>query len=186
MEVMIDIETVSTAPNAAILTLGAVAFDSAGLHGEFYTGIRLEDCELAGLKIDAGTIKWWMKQPQEVMQAAFSGEYPLSIALGNFSRWYAVYDVKGVWGNGSDFDNLIPTNAFRAVGSTPPWTYKQNRCYRTLAALFPEIPLARQGSHHNALDDAKSQALHASLILKRIKVRDEDAILQGSTTDIVI
>ena len=40
--------------------------------------------------------------------------------------------------------------------------------YRTLKNLLPYIEMERVGEHHNALDDAKSQALHAIKLLKEL------------------
>ena len=57
-EVMIDIETLSTRPNAVILTIGAIKFDRKGPlkkleeMDQFYVRISKESCELSGMIID--------------------------------------------------------------------------------------------------------------------------------------
>ena len=33
-----------------------------------------------------------------------------------------------LWGNGSDFDNAILANAYRAIGQQQPWKFWNNRC----------------------------------------------------------
>jgi hypothetical protein len=47
-----------------------------------------------------------------------------------------------------------------------PWKYWRNRCYRTLKNLHPEVPIERTGIYHRALDDARSQAVHAMQLLR--------------------
>lgn len=63
-----------------------------------------------------------------------------------------------VWGNGAAFDNVILASAYRRVTAGTPWQYWNDRCYRTVKALHPDVPMQRTGDHHNALDDAISQA----------------------------
>ena len=46
-----------------------------------------------------------------------------------------------------------------------PWKFWNDRCYRTIKSMHPEVPMPRTGTHHNALDDAKTQALHLMAIL---------------------
>jgi exodeoxyribonuclease VIII len=96
----------------------------------------------------------------------------LTAALAAFSGWLMEQsNLKSVrvWGNGSDFDNAILACAYKAVEQPVPWQFWNNRCYRTIKNLFPSIKMIRGGVHHNALDDAKSQARHAQLILERMK-----------------
>jgi exodeoxyribonuclease VIII len=73
-----------------------------------------------------------------------------------------------VWGNGASFDNAILAQCYRAVGMDFPWKFWNDRCYRTLKNLVLDVPFERTGTHHNALDDARSQAIHASAILRRM------------------
>ncbi len=65
-----------------------------------------------------------------------------------------------MWGNGSDFDNTLLEEAYRATGIKPPWRFTGNRCYRTVKNLFPDVWVDPVGTAHNALDDATYQANH--------------------------
>lgn len=65
-----------------------------------------------------------------------------------------------VWGNGASFDNVILRGAYARNSTPAPWAWWNDRCYRTIKALHREVPMERLGTHHNALDDAISQALH--------------------------
>lgn len=166
---MIDLETLGTGPSSAILSLGAVVFDINGLGNEFYEVIELESCIKAGLQIDANTVMWWMQQADEARET-FNNPRSLSITtvLSVFSDWVRRNNIKYIWGNGSAFDNVILANAYKACDINVPWKYADDRCYRTLRGLYPQIKTERVGTYHNALDDAKSQALHLIEIIKYI------------------
>lgn len=169
MHVMLDLETLGTRPNSVIASIGAVFFNPSGdgIHDEdcFYVRIDIESCVEAGLVMDPSTILWWLQQSQEARDSTFGGQkYPLEQALGQFSDFLRrSKDLKNVriWGNGSDFDNVILGSAYKALGYRPPWSYGKNRCFRTVnSMLHPKgiIMPTRTGTHHNALDDAKYQA----------------------------
>lgn len=171
--VMLDLETMSTKPNAAIVAIGAVAFDPEApedgvLPVPFYRAVTLASCEAAGLAIDSGTVMWRLKQGEEARAALTKDALPLRQALEELSIWMRSfeYDQGEVWGNGAEFDNVILREAYRAVDLAPPWIPFKNRCYRTLKNFRPDIKLARTGTYHNAVDDARSQAEHAVRILR--------------------
>ena len=171
-DVMIDLETLGTAPGSVVLSIGAVEFDPelGTLGREFYTTINQGSSLGAGLKIDSSTVAWWKTQSieaQKVLYATCEENGPqIMPALMDFGLFLSGCGPNvRVWGNGSDFDQPILTAAYRAVGLEAPWKFWNNRCYRTLKSLFPETPMLRTGTHHNALDDAKSQATHALILL---------------------
>jgi hypothetical protein len=159
MNVMIDLETLSTAYNAAILSIGACKFDENGIHEEFYVNIDPQSCKDAGLNIDKETVSWWMRQRKEALEAIKHSKLPLKEALTLFSKWYGTTPMD-TWGNGAAFDNVIIENAYFAVGMIRPWKYYYDRCFRTMKSLFPvhDEELPREGLHHNALHDAVYQA----------------------------
>jgi hypothetical protein len=91
----------------------------------------------------------------------------LGNALIHFAEW--MRGEVNVWGNGAAFGNVILRSAYAACGLLPPWEFWNDRCYRTLKNLRPDIKLERSGTHHNALDDAITQAEHAVVILSALK-----------------
>lgn len=175
--VMIDLETMSIAKDAAIIAIGAVRMD---LEAEivdvkehaFYSTVSLKSAQRMGGKIDADTVLWWMEQSQEARDAITKDQgVHLETALKNFNTWIREYSCIEVWGNGSDFDNVILESAYNRLGWTPPWTYKMNRCYRTMANIFPQVKrdTVMEGRiAHNASDDAINQAEHLCKIWKLI------------------
>lgn len=175
-DVMIDLETMGKGPNAAIIAIGACEFDERGITREFYQVVELESSVKMGLEIDPSTVLWWMKQSDEARAHIHTPNFPtqnIQQALEWFTDWLTVRSDSDVdknvrlWGNGAAFDNVILANAYRKLGKVAPWEFWNDRCYRTVKNLFPDVKMNRSGTHHNAIDDAKSQALHLIEIFKQ-------------------
>ena len=173
-EIMLDLETMDTGSNAAIVAIGAVVFDRAlnKIVHRFYTGVSLQSAIDVGCTVNGDTVMWWLKQKEAARNALlFGANLSLSSALHHFTEWLDNYTNgnRRVWGNGSDFDNVILANAYKRCKLLVPWQYKYNRCYRTLCAEYPDIKFERpeDSVYHHALDDAESQAKHLMLILKQ-------------------
>lgn len=173
VDLMIDIETMGNTPGAAILSIGAVFIKDGKLAEEFYQHIDLQSCLENGLKMDAGTVQWWMKQTDEARDA-ITRETGANIfaVLADFFSWVSEFaqgaEVQ-VWGNAATFDVVLMEEAFRRVGYGIPWKFWGHRCYRTLKSLFPNVTKPEfTGIKHHALDDAKWQALHLINILNHI------------------
>ena len=163
--IMLDIETLSTDANAVILSIGAVAFKGDKIISRFYVEIDIDSCLDKGMTVSGGTIRWWLEQSDDARRPHYEGgvKHDITQALAQFTRWVKTYHVKGagVWGNGSDFDNVIVTQAYERCKMPVPWLYNSNRCYKTIKKLYPDIKLGKRvGTHHNAVDDAETQALH--------------------------
>ena len=172
---MVDLETMGTSPGCSILAIGAVQFGQKGLGREFYTVVSAQSCLDAGLRVDEQTLKWWMGQSKEAQavlrQCGLKKAPPLEKALRSFREFCHGTSVDlRVWGNGADFDNPILKAAYEALGWTQPWPTYNGRCYRTLKSLAPKVKMEREGTHHNALDDAKSQARHAVALAHHLGV----------------
>jgi hypothetical protein len=173
--IMLDLETLGTKPGSIVLSIGAVYFDLSGLGEEFYSVIRIQDSEKYGLTKDKSTVDWWSRQSKEAQDAiskASSIEAPgLSEVLRAFSKF--VKPRSRIWGNGSDFDNVLLFSLYEAASIVPPWKFYNNRCFRTLKNLTiaDEDFTEEKENNHNALFDAKNQAEKAVRILKRIPPR---------------
>jgi DNA polymerase III epsilon subunit-like protein len=176
-EVMVDIETMSVLPNAAILTIGAVKFNRMGLLPElskcdtFYRRITIDSCINMGLTSSPDTIEWWNNQDKEIKYEAFDN--PDRIVIGNalkeFAKWF-----KGstkIWGHGDDFDCVILSNAFRVCNIDVPWKFWNTRDTRTLFDLanisIRDLP---QDNAHHALHDAYRQVIGVKKSLEILKV----------------
>lgn len=174
--IMVDLETLSTQPNAMILSIGAVAFDinnpefTLTEDNSFY---RVIDFELLGQStnptkyhIDLSTIKWWFGQSQEARQHLLSNDvFELSCALQDLSEFMRDNESIYLWGNGANFDNEILRHAFVSENIEPPWKYYNDRCYRTIKGLNPNIPRVKPYIPHHALHDAAAQTEHLLKIM---------------------
>jgi len=162
--VMVDLETMGTDSKSAVVSIGAVKFTSK-IVDEFYINIDLKSSAAKGMFIDPGTIIWWMKQSDEARKALRANTTEVDRALMQFSLWFG--ESKYIWGNGSAFDCVILGNAFRACEIPVPWNFYDERCYRTLKSLFPQLKAAdTRGTKHNALEDARYQAEHLIKIIR--------------------
>lgn len=176
MHCMVDIETLDTAATAVIVSIGAVLFDPYDANApmeQFYSVLTLDDQIYQGRTISGATIAWWMGQSDAargVFAVPVTNEHA-DAALLRFNTF--ANRAQGVWGNGSDFDNAVLANAnvtFRLKG----WGYSRNRCFRTLKNLaLPRefVKPEREGTHHNALDDAIYQAKYLQAIVKATEIR---------------
>lgn len=163
--VMIDIETLGLNPGAAILSIGAVRFDTDGLGDTFERNISLESCQDEGLEIDADTLEWWLSQDGDV-QHILTGGVSLTEALEDLSRFYG--EATEVWAYSPAFDCVHLEAGYDAVGIIPPWEYYEQRDCRTLLTLPFAVEMEQDGNEHDALDDAIYQARQVSETLQRI------------------
>lgn len=159
--VMLDLETLGNKPNSVILAIGACAFERGRIVAEFYQRIEAGSCTRAGLQMDTDTVLWWMQQKDEArLELCKPGGVDLKTALSEFTTWIGDNNPC-LWGNGSDFDNVILRNAYdRMRHHADWWKFWNNRCYRTVKALNPGIRAEKPTVAHNALADAIAQAKH--------------------------
>lgn len=176
MHTMVDLETLGTGPNALILSIGAVKIDLANLSlGEqFHVGLNLDSLpsNAYGFDIEPATVGWWLHPARSAGRQALDDVAMTDIGsmLEGFALWMG--DDNFVWGNGSSFDNVVLRNAYEKLGMEPPWPYWKDRCYRTVKNLAPDLTIQRLGAHHNALDDARSQATHMLALFEKLGLRE--------------
>jgi hypothetical protein len=156
---MLDLETLGKRPGSVIVAIGAVKFGNGQIKDHFYARIDPETCIEAGLRMDASTVMWWLKQEEEPRLEITREGMPLHDVLVAFSKWIDDPEVE-MWGNGAAFDNALLAEAYDVTRLKKPWKFQNDRCYRTLKNIGPEVEVVSVGVHHNALDDASYQALH--------------------------
>jgi exodeoxyribonuclease VIII len=185
---MMDLETLGTVPGCVGFAIGAVEFlpNENKLGREFYTLVSVSNSLDNLLTECPDTRAWWRKQSDEAKTALHAAEAEdapqLSDALHALNGFLlGLGGLRSVrlYGNGADFDNPILRVMYDAA-SVPFMGSKAGffggRCYRTLKNLdellgprYAAPKLARQGTYHNALDDAKSQAQHLMDTLAAIR-----------------
>lgn len=178
IDVSIDIETLGTSARAPVVSIGAVAFsrETGKLGQSYYQRIDWESA-LQGRKMDADTLKWWIKQDREASQEILKIGKPVLETLSSFVEFFAGLDNRSmsnicVWGNGATFDITILEDLFYQYGKRVPWHFWNIRDLRTLKDIagnrVPEDKLNFAGVKHNALDDAKHQAITAMILWQAI------------------
>ena len=173
-EVMIDLETMGTRANAAIVAIGAVRFDREATTidaNKFYELVDLQSSLAAGLEVTGDTVMWWLQQSEEARAEFKKGGLPLFTAIQRLAEWISRVPNTKVWGNGAGFDNPILETAYSKLGLEAPWKFWNSRCYRTMKNEFPQVPMIkREGTYHCAVDDADTQATH---LLDILSYKDE-------------
>jgi hypothetical protein len=142
---MLDLETLGTRPGCSILSVGVVVFDP--MTGE--AKARREWGLLPNGTPEWDTVRWWQGTGKKM---PFS-DYPVSSAqmleeLGHFIR---ASHVDAIWANGANAD----FGWLRALpeGRMVPWTFRQERCFRTVAALYPHVPRPPAQHEHAVIAD---------------------------------
>jgi exodeoxyribonuclease VIII len=177
LDISLDLETMARGAGGAIVSIGAVEFDlrTCKMGDVFYRTIDLKSCVDAGLTIEAETVMWWMEQSDPARKTLVRNTMPLTTALSDFAEWLALCgptnDIR-IWGNGPSFDNTMLGAAYRACHIEQPWKFWNDRCFRTVCGLYQSVERRpRQGTHHNALDDAIYQAEHMIHIAESVRAR---------------
>lgn len=167
MENMIDLETMGVGPDAAIASIGIVHFDPHAQPGffdsELYARVELDSAIKLGGTITASTIKWWLSQDQNARQEITGDGIDITEALKLVLEFLEQRKAP-VWGNGATFDNVILRSAFARSGIECPWSYRDDRCFRTFRELHRKIEIKSVGTAHNALDDARYQAIYMQTV----------------------
>ncbi|HCL6719100.1 TPA: 3'-5' exoribonuclease [Citrobacter freundii] len=179
---MVDMETMGNSPDAPIVSIGAVFFDpSTGNTGaEFYQVVSLESSMSFGMKPDASTIQWWLKQSSEARSAILVDEaMGLLETLELLADFIAENAANGshtvqLWGNGCSFDNVILRRAYALTDTPFTVPYWNDRDVRTMVELGksvginPRFDIPFEGEMHNALSDARHQVKYVSAIWQRL------------------
>lgn len=174
VHIMVDLETMGTDPaTAPIVSIGAVAFTQTGIVENFYRGVSLKSTLQSGAVIEAATVLWWLGENKVAQDALLDAQHegvPIRQALEDFMQFVGTYGdrLSGVWGNGATFDNAILHASGKRCG-VPMWQFWNDKCYRTAKGLRPDIKMVREGVHHHALDDARSQAHHLIAINRSVR-----------------
>jgi exodeoxyribonuclease VIII len=182
--IMLDIETWGTSPYSVIIMIGACVFDPYASQPDEIIADRFEvaidPASSAGLRTDAKAVLWWMDGARDEARRIWLGKPKLSLyaALDGFTDWllsHSVGDVQcgnlRIWGNGSDFDNVLLQHAYEVASREVPWSFRHNRCFRTLRNLLTFEEGHYLGTAHTALADAENQAIRANQIVRLLGMR---------------
>ena len=179
--VMLDIETLSTAPNAVVCTVGARNWATGQ---EFYRRAAWQDRhDQPGRIVDPSTVAWWLGQSAEA-QAELTGEGDrehLAKVLDDLAGWLRTFGTPEeveIWTRGS-LDVLVLEHAYRDLRTygTVPWKYSNVRDVRTLLAIAG-VESHKTATHH-ALEDCRKQVRECQEALGRLDDRAFNAIAEA-------
>ncbi len=194
-DIMVDIETFATDNNAAIVAIGAVAFDADvpegtnllddpiwakspdallnGMGQGFRVNVDLgaSDPDKRG-NIDPSTVEWWLGQSDEARAMLVSGDRkPLGGQLALFSAWISRqggYSKLRLWSNGPTFDETILRAAFGRYGMGFPISFRGSRCCRTMFDFAKSLGWDPKAAAMEAPDDiVKHDALSDAVFQAR-------------------
>lgn len=165
MHLMADLETLGTSPQAVVLSVGVVAFDSTGIKADKEWHLDVDAQISQGRRIDWDTLKFWFKQNEKAKEI-FNVNHRTSLTFfaGEFNQFCRMHGGPSPkpWGNGASFDIPIIESLLRKNQPADvklPWKFWEHRCFRTIKAITncdKLIPF--EGERHGALVDARHQA----------------------------
>jgi len=177
LDVMLDIESLSTAHNGATIQIAAVPFyieetsNDARQFGSFNRLISPASCVAAGLDVDADTMKWWFSQEAVVQnhvlgEAIRKGDF-LEGVLAGLSIFLKELEQHAekvfIWGYPATSDMTWLQQAYLAAKLPYPVAYNRTRCLGTIADLYWEMygeklsDTPKTKINHDALVDCQSQ-----------------------------
>lgn len=169
IDITFDFETVSTAPDAAPMTLGAIVWnrntdlETPFTDDAFSVAIDLRTCAVEGFSFDQDTIDWWSRQNEAAKQSVTEDEcYGVDTAFQQFSDWIGRMKQKYgastvcLWCQGQDFDFPILKTIARKFGLKLPVHQHYFRDCRTFvletAFILADTHSAPEGFAYNVND----------------------------------
>lgn len=187
IDVMLDLETLGLGNSPVISQISAVVFDirTGECFEEFNVKVSPQSCVALGLNIDAGTVEWWLKQDQAVLNnvivKSITEGSDIKKTLQAFSTFLELskkaHEAKELrlWGNGTLADNKWIESAFDLAKLPKPFKYWEHSDVRTLVDLGRRITgqdvkkeITFIGEKHNAIDDCKHQIKYCSEIYSKL------------------
>ena len=176
MDVMLDLETLSTRPDATILTFGACKFNpynQEDIVDGIYFRINVDEQIELGRHVDDNTIEWRGKQAEDVYAEAFNPEGRISLEQFTQELNRFIVGCGNIWAQGPVFDIVILENLYRQLGLPCPWQFWQIRDSRTLLSSLGDPREKNKAGLHNALEDCVSQAQAVQYVFKEVGITEK-------------
>lgn len=172
-QLMLDLETLSSEPNAPIIQIGAVPFAFAT--GEIGERLTINVCpDFAKTPPSLKTVCWWLEQNEGARLSVAKAQYGKlpAVACEEFRAFAEKHCAPKfeLWAMPPEFDCVILANTFRSVGLSLPWAYNKTRDLRTLEALAGSSSAGRIKADipHDAGSDAEAQAKTAIMYWRKV------------------
>jgi hypothetical protein len=166
----IDIETLATEGDAAVIAIGATVFDVDGFLDQGH--LVLINPTLSPGARDRGTWMWWCQQDKDIMERMMSGDATPWLACETFTNLCVGVDY--FWGYPARFDVGHLRGLFRNCGRELPFSFRQEMCLATARRLLENNPTMTSDLRkikesnleaHDAMADAIVQARQIQAIL---------------------
>lgn len=139
--VMIDIETLSTFPNAAVIAVAVVIrADENPKHPQARAWFIDQDFVIGHQ--DSATLEWWASQAKAVRDLVFGGNQIPKEAFqevngflqsnGITPHQYNDHEDYRVYASPAMFDLPILRHTYQQLGLAPPWHWRAERCLSTM------------------------------------------------------
>jgi hypothetical protein len=176
MDIILDIETLSTSINALILTIGAIKFKRTEKLKELkdmetlYIRIDIKSCQKLQMDVDTNTEIWWNNQSEEARFEALKNpdRVPLKDGLIQLSNF--VKNSRCIWANSPSFDCIILENAYNLCNLKVPWDFWNLRDCRTLYDIGKVNLNKISEVEHNALSDCYRQLKGVYISFENLKL----------------
>lgn len=178
---MLDLETLSLKPTAAIMQIAVVQFDlNLGMimPDSFLENVTVQSCLMHGMTVDQDTSDWWRHKTSDSAREQVMNRraLPLDEVLTHLDSWLgskmavvnddpSTFQPLRVWAQGVAYDMPVMDNAYRAVGRTAPWPHRATRDSRTVIQLaadlgYEQTPRRDVSQSHTALGDCIDQIVN--------------------------
>ena len=151
IDITFDLETCALCPTAAVMSIGAVAWDRNQVDTPFYEEGSMNNADylylrhidlrsqfVNGFTFDQDTANWWASRSKEAKLAVTAPDIQPCDSVKNvvvdFFQWIkeiANGDEICLWSQGSDFDIAILRNICQKFQIDIPVSYKNFRDHRT-------------------------------------------------------
>lgn len=151
IDITFDLETCALCPTAAVMSIGAVAWDRNQVDTPFYEEGSMNNADylylrhidlrsqfVNGFTFDQDTANWWASRSKEAKLAVTAPDIQPCDSVKNvvvdFFQWIkeiANGDEICLWSQGSDFDIAILRNICQKFQIDIPISYKNFRDHRT-------------------------------------------------------
>ncbi|KKN66392.1 hypothetical protein LCGC14_0472140 [marine sediment metagenome] len=184
--VMLDLETMGLPPRGAIISIGLCYFDirTGEIGPTFERNIALDSSVERGMTIDQGCVDFWNQSDTQVaFEILKQDPVRLEVALMELIDFITEHKKHPcLWGNGSNFDNVILEQAFKLCDLHFIAHFRQWRDMRTWVMLGAKLLGMNKAEmradfndegfrKHVAIDDAILQAKIVSRIWQEAKRR---------------
>lgn len=170
LRLMIDLETLSNLPTAAIIDIGVIGMVNQSIDFEFSARLDVDDAIGIG-HVNGSTLQFWAGQPHfpEMLSGKTRVGHMLADLRNTLVNWRAANEereIEQVWAMPANFDLPILIHAI-SMCDMPDFlpSFRTFRCLSTLRKeaerlLGVEIERVMPDKPHVAVEDARAQALY--------------------------